>query len=136
MIDISGIVVERVTDAIHAVDRSALVREGLIEDPTSIPCTFIREMDNYTHTKSMTRRGETHATLAYEVNTFGAVDSAKEVQAAIDTEMQSMGFVRKFCKVIPNADNTLCRIVARYGITVSVGKQDGNDTVYMTYRKS
>lgn len=98
MIDISNIVVERLTTAIHAVDRKTLVKKGLITDPSSLPCTFIREMDNASYTKSETRRGENHAKVAYEINTFGTPEDAMKIQAAIDTEMQAMNFHRRFSR--------------------------------------
>ncbi len=135
MIDISNIVVERLTTAIHAVDRKTLVKKGLITDPSSLPCTFIREMDNASYSKSETRRGENHAKVSYEINTFGTPESAMAVQAAIDNEMQAMNFHRRFCKQIPNADNTLARVVARYTAVVEKGRDENGDTVYQMYRR-
>ena len=134
MIDISDIVVGRVREAVQAHDRKALVVKGNIQDPTSIPCTFMREMDNSTYSKSENCKGEHHAVIAYEVNTFGSPESAMAVQGVIDAEMQAMKFHRRFCKQIPNADNTLARVVARYSAIVEKGRDENGDTVYQIYR--
>ena len=135
MIDISDIVTDRVRSAVRAVKRTATVIKGLIEDPTSIPCTFIREMDNRTYKKSETDSGENHAVLVYEINTFGSIADGASVQAAIDAEMQNMKFERSFSKTIPNADNTLCRVIARYTAIVEAGKTANGETVYQMYRR-
>lgn len=135
MIDISDIVVERLTSAIHAVDRKTLVKKGLITDPSSLPCTFIREMDNASYTKSETRRGENHAKVAYEINTFGTPEDAMKVQDAIDAEMQAMNFHRRFCKEIPNTDNSIARVVSRYSAVVEKARTENGDTVFQMYRR-
>lgn len=135
MIDISDIVVDRVRTSVRAVKRTATVIKGLIEDPSSIPCTFVREMDNHTYKKSETDSGENHAVVVYEINTFGTVEDGTAVQAAIDAEMQNMKFERSFCKTIPNANNTLCRVIARYTAVVEAGKTVDGNTVYQMYRR-
>lgn len=135
MIDISDIVVERVRTAVRAGKRGATVIKGLIEDPSSIPCTYIREMDNRTYKKTETDSGENHAIVMYEANTFGTVEDGAKVQELIDAEMQRMKFDRTFCKTIPNANNTLCRVIARYTAIVEKGHDANGVETYQMYRR-
>lgn len=93
--------------------------------PAKFPHLSLVESDDYTYTRTMTRKGEQHAAKLYSVNVYsnsetGRKAEAEKVMAIVDDEMLAMGFVRRSMLPVSNLNHaTVYRIAARYSGVVS-----------------
>lgn len=131
MIDIESTVFSRVAAAYTAQFPDGSRYGEPNDTPAKFPCMTLVEDDNATYERSMDAdMREHHATVMYTVNSFsnkvsGAKQECKAIMALVDSEMQSMGFVRLFCNQTKNQDSKVYRMTARYK-----GVVDENFRVY------
>lgn len=123
-----------------------IIKEALIEEygdanfnissveqnaPAKFPAVSFVESDNYTDNFSIdSNSNENFANVLYEVNVYSNDKNKKKSECKgiisfIDDIMLDLGFTRSFLNPIPNADNSIYRMVARY-----VAKIDKNNKIY------
>ena len=130
MIDLETEVFSTVATALRDEITGIFVSGEAIVAPSSFPAVTLVEQDNSTYQRSLDSSGsEKHAVVMYEANAYSNLGSGKKKQtraimAIIDDEMQDMGFVRigSSPAEVPNADNSIYRMVARYRATISTDK--------------
>lgn len=89
------------------------------------------ESDDSTYTKTLTRKGESHAVKMYSIGIYsnsemGRQAEAERIAAIVDDEMLAMGFIRRTKIPTSNQNNaTIYRISARYS-----GMVDKNGIIY------
>lgn len=122
IIDCEGEVFSTVATALRAAFTGIFVTGELVAAPSSFPAVMLTEMDNSVYERSLDSSGtENHAIFMYQAEAYsnkstGKKAECKAIMAVIDTEMQTMGFVRigNSPMPLPNADATKYRMVARY----------------------
>ena len=138
MIDVESMVFDSVYNAIST---SAYSNTEMTSDydtiPSSFPCVAIYETDNQTYQKTQDDvLKEHHARVIYEVNVYSnkpgtKKSEAKAIMDIVDNTLQEIKFTRTFRNVVPNADKTIYRIVARYEAVIA----EKNGDIYQVYRK-
>lgn len=130
IINIETEVFSTVATALRAEFSGIFVAGEAVAAPSSFPAVTLVEDDNSTYQRSLDSSGqENHAQLMYSCNIYsnksaGKKAECKAILAVIDAEMFGMGFVRVGSSPMemPNANQTIYRMVARYKATVSTGK--------------
>lgn len=95
--------------------------------PEDLPVAVGMEMDNSTYQRTLDLSGtENHATVMWQWEVYsnkmpGKKAECKAIMEIIDTQMIGMGFLRTGSGPMnmPNADNSIYRMVARYKAVVS-----------------
>lgn len=142
MIDISNVIVKKVTDAVSTLGISVYVTSTNPDSISSYPCVSVVEFDNTTYERSLDgAQTEYHANVTYEINVYtnnasGKREQAKDIIKKIDDVMLSNKFTREMLRPLPNADSRIYRLYARYSAIVEYGKDDtlGN-TIHQMYRR-
>ena len=123
--DIFDYVYERVIEKFPDIYMSG----EYVKSPPSFPASSLVEMDNTTHTLTLTSgENENHAVVMYELNVYSNKVTRKKTEckaivAFIDEIMLSLGFTRTMLQPIPNMDDaTIYRMLARYRAIVSKDK--------------
>ncbi len=125
MIDIWNLVLERLLVRLEDEGEKVSYSSEDNPSPAKFPHVSLVESDDYTHTRTITRRGETHAVKMYSINVYsntegGRKEEAERIMRIIDDEMQAMGFTRRSKLPVSNLHNaTVYRIAARYSGVVS-----------------
>lgn len=135
LIDIESAVFDAASKAIKTAHATTSVYGNHIPVPSSFPCVTIVQVDNSVHTESSTASTTEHAAdLVFEVNIYSALKSgakkeAKSIMATVDTSLSGLMLTRLGSnpQPVPNADNRIYRIFARYGCVV--------DSTYRIYRR-
>lgn len=123
--DIFDYVYERVIERFPEIYMSG----EYVKSPPSFPASSLVEMDNTTHTLTLTSgENENHAVVMYELNVYSnkvtrKKSECKAIVTFIDEIMLSLGFTRTMLQPIPNMDDaTIYRMTARYTAIVSKDK--------------
>jgi len=127
MINCENEVFSTVSQAVRAQYANAFMTSEPVASPSKFPCVVLREMDNSTYQRTLDSSGtENHAQLMYQAEVYSNLSTGKKSQcraimALIDEEMQKLGFLRIGCgpMEMPNANQTIYRVVARYRGTIS-----------------
>lgn len=125
MISIWNLVLERILVRLEAEDIRVSYSTEDNPKPASFPNVSLVESDDYTYTRTVTRKGEEHAVKMYSINVYsnseaGRKAEAEKIMGIIDDEMLSIGFVRRSMLPISNMNQaTVYRIAARYSGVVS-----------------
>lgn len=126
MIDIENEVLTTVKTALNGTSKLLAIGENT---GNVFPITTMQEIDNNVHTPTRDSGSiENHAEIGYQFDTYTNIKSGKKAQckaimATIDTAMAGMGFERISLMPMENPkDNTICRMVSRYGAVVSADK--------------
>lgn len=125
MIQIWNLVLERLLVRLEAEGVTVDYSTEDNPSPAKFPHLSLVESDDYTYTRTMTRKGEQHAAKMYSVNVYsnseaGRKAEAEKIMAIVDDEMLAMGFVRRSMLPVSNLHNaTVYRIAARYSGVVS-----------------
>ena len=125
MIDIESTVFNRVANAFDAEYPNGSRYGEPVTSPPRFPCLTLEQVDNYTYEGSLDDAPKEHnAWILFEVNVYsnltsGAKQQCKEVMELVDTQLQSLNFVRLFCTPGKNADKKYTRLTARYRAVVS-----------------
>lgn len=140
MIDIENLVFDTVCTAVLSVFPTAYVVGEEINVPQSMPCVSLVMSDNTVYERSQDENTENHANVTFTVNVYsnkqnGKKGEAKQIADIVDSAMQGMKFTRRMLSPVPNADEHIYRITARYAAVVEAGKATGQDTVYQIYRR-
>ena len=129
MIDIENDVFNIVATKLREQYPKLFITGEYTKAPPSFPCVSLIEMDNVTLERTQTSScNENHVQVMYEANVYSNKRSGKkaecrEIAAALDDAMLSIGFSRVTLNVIPNMnDATIYRIVSRYRAVVSKEK--------------
>lgn len=119
MVDIENEVFTTIATALRAQFNPIYVSGELNLNPTTFPCAYIEEADNYSNTFSRdTSSNDNHSILMYEVNVFsnkavGKKAEAKAIFKVIDEVLNKLGFTRQ-SKSPVSFDDTTYRITGRY----------------------
>jgi hypothetical protein len=141
MIDIENKVLSVVREAVLAQYPTASVYGEYVEVPASFPCVTVTEDTNYTYVYTKDEQlAEHHCEVQYAVNVYsdrqtGAKLEAKAIMNIADNAMQNMKFWRTMTRQVPNVDQTIYRLIARYRAVVGEPTQVGNDLVFQMYQK-
>ena len=142
MIDVENLVIDTVSKAIKAsAYQNTNVSSEYTDTPSSFPFVSIVEADNYTYRKTQDDDlKEHHTNVMYEINVYsnktnGKKTEAKKIMEIVDTALQNIKFTRTVKQEIPNKDNTIYRIIARYEAVIGEGQTIGQDTVYQVFRR-
>ena len=133
MIDIESTVFNQVATAFDAAYPSGSRYGEPVTSPPRFPCLTLEQVDNYTYMGSLDdAKTEHNAWVVFEVNVYsnltsGAKQQCKDVMELVDTQLQSLNFVRLFCNPGKNADKKYTRLTARYRAVIS--------DEYMLYRQ-
>ena len=125
MIDIESTLFDRVADAFDSAFPNGSRYGQAVEFPAAFPCLTMVEVDNYTYEDSLTASmQENGAWIVYEVDAFsskpsGAKQECKAMIALADSILFDAGFTRVFCRPLPNQDDRIYRMKARYRAVVS-----------------
>jgi hypothetical protein len=138
MIDVENIVFNTVATSLRSEFTGIFVSGENTEVLSTFPAATIVEMDNSVYQRtSDSSATENHATVMYQAEAYsnkasGRKAEAKSIMAVIDDEMTEMGFVRigNSPLRLPNLDQSIYRIVARYRAVVGKNNND-----YLTYRR-
>lgn len=122
MIDIESTVFDRVAEALEEKYGAIYVASvPLAGAPPELPAVCLWEQSNVALAASQTAQSrENHAKLMYQCEVYSNLDGekkqqARELAAAVDEVMESMGFIRTFGQPVPNlADMTIYRYTTRY----------------------
>jgi hypothetical protein len=98
--------------------------------PEDLPVAVGMEMDNSTYQRTLDSSGtENHATVMWQWEAYsnkmpGKKAECKAIMEIIDTQMFNMGFLRVGSgpMEMPNANQTIYRMVARYRAVISKDK--------------
>ena len=128
--DIENEVFSTVANALRAKFAGIFVAGEAVAAPSTFPAVTLVEDDNSTLTQTLDSSGEeNHASVMYTANAYSNLSSGKKAQckailAVIDDEMFGMGFIRVGSShmEMPNANQTIYRMVSRYKATVSKNK--------------
>lgn len=129
MIDIENQVFNAVATALRARFPQIFVAGETVASPASFPAVTIVEADNSIYTRTKDLSGvENHSIVMYEINVYSNLASGKKAQcksvmSVIDAEMQALSFARIACMPMPNIDNSIYRMIARYRAVVNKNKQ-------------
>lgn len=94
--------------------------------PAKFPAVSFVESDNYTDNFSIdSDSNENYVNVLYEINVYSDDKNkkkgiCKDIISFIDGIMIDLGFTRSFLNPIPNADNSIYRMVSRY--VAKIGK--------------
>ena len=133
MIDIESAVFNQIANAFDAEYPNGSRYSEPVTSPPTFPCLTLEQVDNYTYQGSLDDSPTEHnAWIVFDVNiysnlTSGAKQQCKSIMNLVDTQMQSLNFVRQFCNPGKNADKKYTRLTARYRAVVSEN--------YMLYRQ-
>lgn len=128
MINIEPEVFTTVATALRNEFTGIYVSGEYIPAPPRFPAVILAEDDNSTYQRTLDSSGtENHAQLLYTANVYsnkasGAKAECKSIMSVIDAQMTGLGFVRVGCNQaieVPNVDQSIYRMVARYRTTVS-----------------
>lgn len=130
MIDVENEIFSTVATALRAAFTGIFVSGEYVAAPSSFPAVTLVEDDNSTVSSTLDSSGhENHAQIMYTANVYSNKSSGKKAEckailAVIDTQMFGMGFVRVVSSPMemPNANQTIYRMVARYKATISKDK--------------
>nr|DAR51250.1 MAG TPA: hypothetical protein [Caudoviricetes sp.] len=92
------------------------------------PLMTMEQKNNVTYKKTLdSSLTENHASIMIEINVYsnkesGASVECEKILGVADTEMQRLGFLRTFYSPIPNMDDSVARLTARYDGVVSKSK--------------
>lgn len=131
MIDVENIVFNHVATSLRSTYSGIFVSGENVPAPSSFPAVTLVEMDNSVYTRSIdSSSNENHATLMYQAEVYSKLISgrkaeAKKIMASLDTLMLAQGFIRISNTPIPNSDQSIYRLVARYRTVV-----DKNNLTY------
>lgn len=141
LIDCENVIFDTVATALYSAYPQMSIYSENIAVPSVFPCAVIEQADSSVYQKTQdSTRLENHAQLMYEVNVYSNLKSGKRSQAKsimglIDEQMSGMGFTRLMCNPVPNMDNHIYRLTARYSAVVAAGIVDGRNTIFQTYRR-
>ena len=99
--------------------------------PSDFPCVSIIQEDSSTDTSTIdSGSNENCVDVMFEVNVYSnnknkKKTECKKISAFVSDKMVELGFARTMLNPIPNIDNSIYRIVARY-----VGKVDKNNNIW------
>ena len=139
MIDIESKVFNEVALACRAIFPNCGVSGEYVMKVASYPHVEFSMTDNYVHDPSVSLdKRENHAHIAFEAVVYSNLQNGKKLQAkkimsAIDEVMASFGFVRRMMSQIPNIDNSVYRLTARWEGIVSAGEEINGNTVHKVY---
>ena len=125
MIDIESTVFNRIADIFDAKYPKGSRYGESVTSPPRFPCLTIEMVDNYTYQGSLDAEHKEHnAWVVFEVNVYSnlTMDSKQQCKAIldmVDTELQSLNFVRLFSTPGKNAGKKYSRVTARYRAVVS-----------------
>ena len=92
----------------------------LTDAPPKFPAVSFVQTNNATRTDYSTfQRLENVASEDYKAEVYSNLAKGKEVQtkeiiANISDTVGALGYERTFCEMVPNADSTICRRIARF----------------------
>ena len=122
MIVIKNFVLERLLIRLEA--EGIAIKYSTEDNPAlsdeQFPHMSFVESDDAAYTKTLTRKGETHALKMYSIGIYSNSESGRQAEAEaiaeiVDDEMQTMGFLRRAMVPLSNLNNaTIYRISARY----------------------
>ena len=141
MIDVENLVFTSVETALKTSYPNINVVSDYPNKPSSFPCVAIIEEDNSVYQDSQSSSCfENHASLMYSVNVFsnkenGRKTEAKKIMNKVDEAFANIKFTRTMKQVIPNVDNSIFRIVARYEAVVGKGQANGSVTTFQVYKE-
>lgn len=133
MIDIENELFTRVRNAVKTEYPNALIKGEYDPSPASFPCITVIESENNVARDKVTSTTAKFAYITYTINVYSNKTNGKHAECRaimkiIDSEMQSMGFLRTFLNPVPNInDATIYRLTARYRAIVS---EDGVTYLY------
>lgn len=127
MIDYENYVFSSVATALRAKFTNIFLSTDFAAIPPSFPAVMGTEVDNSTFRRSLDSSAvENHARVLWQWEVVsnlvsGRKAQCKEILAEIDSQMQSLGFVRMGSSpaVIPYEGSSRYRMVARYRGTIS-----------------
>lgn len=94
----------------------------------AFPLLTMEQKNNITYKKTLdSSLSENHASIMIEINVYsnkksGASVECEKILDVADAEMQRFGFVRTFYSPMPNMDDSVTRLTARYEGVVSKSK--------------
>lgn len=127
MIDIFNNIFNDITIALQTFNVKIKTSATYNNIPSSFPFVSIEEISNTTNENYETSCSlEEFANISYELNIYTKGEKtfakARAIVNVIDNEMQKKGFVRRSYTPMQNDDETIYRIVLRYGGVVSKDK--------------
>lgn len=141
MIDVENYIVDHITSALHETFPEVRALSSRMRTPSEFPCVMLYESGNKTLESTRWIDGvERHAEIRFTAEVYtndrsGRKEKAKNILAAIDTEMQKLGFFRASHNYsFTYAESTICGITAAYRGIVGEGAEADLDTLYV-YRR-
>ena len=129
MVDIEVDVYDHVRTLVKAMYPDVTFSSERTETPSDFPFVSIEETNNVTYERSLTGDGkENHAVVTFTVEIYsnklpGRKKEARDIAAAVDVAMESLGISRTMMNPMPNMFNVgVYRIVARYRCVVGKDK--------------
>lgn len=119
MITIESEIFTELANALRAVYEDIFISGEYVMAPSKFPSVSIEESDNYTAVNELDTGEDRHAVVMYEINvytnkTVGKKTQAKDILAIIDGLLTGKNFTRVSSIPVPNIDNSIYRITARY----------------------
>lgn len=117
MIDVENAVFDAVYGAVSSLVPTGCFKSVYVPNPPKFPFATLMEIDNYTDPKLRgTAESEEYAVVTYEANVYSLdKPGGRNVMAALDAQMLSLGFTRLSMGSIPNlADSAVFRFTAKY----------------------
>lgn len=136
MVDIENAVFDRVATAFDAAYPNGARYSERTTNPARFPCLVLYQNDNYFYTARLEGNWAVFDVEVYSNKTAGAKLECKAIMSLVDDAMMSFGaWELMYCNPLPNADNRIYRMAARYR-GVAVKESENDDTKqYRIYRK-
>lgn len=126
MINIFNELFNELTNTLHSYDNKIATSSVYVNIPQSYPTVSLEEIDSADYTLGSNCQVENYNMNEYEVNIYTksplAKSKADEILNVIDNLFHDYGFIRESKNPIPTNDETIYRIVVRYGCIVSQNK--------------
>ena len=120
MIDKEKEIFNSLSGVLHGKYDIYLIGAELSEAPPKFPAVSFLQTNNITRTEYSTFVSlENVAQEEYKAEVFSNLETGKEAQTkdiikTISDCLASLGYERTFCELVPNADPSICRRMARF----------------------